>query len=161
MKITNAFYVSLSFIFVSCTHTAKYPQDFHDQEQQCAELDDGLSGVSSDPTYGYAMENAVRIGGGGSENELKYMQMLLGPQKELIESVFKAGSFWGNGLTLSGYKVVINGDTLPKIIYLDSHHCRDPKAPVGFNVKEEFHEVKSKSDGENRAYEVPRRYDPK
>ena len=106
------------------------------------------------------MENAVRVGGGSSENELKYLQMLLGPNKEFIDAFFKVGSFWGNGLTLSGYRAILKGDTLPKLIYIDIHHCRDPKAPVGFNYKTEYRELKT-DESKDHSYEVPKRFDPK
>ncbi len=134
---------SLLMLF-GCAHTLP-PPPYQGNRQDCADLDNGLSGIAADSTYGYIQTNPVRIGGGSTDNELTYMHMLLGPNKELIGEIFKVGSYWAAGSTLSGYKVVINGDTLPKTIYLDTRHCHDPQAPIGFNIKEEFKEVKTKT----------------
>ncbi len=161
MTSKNFFLIGFFFAIFSCGRSVRYPANFQNQPPECPDLEDGLSGVSEDPTYGFAMENAVRVGGGTSENELKYLQMLLGPKKEFIDGFFKAGNFWGNGLTLSGYRAIINGDTLTRILYIDTHHCRDPKAPAGFNYKTEYREIKSKDESRDRAYEVPKRFDPK
>jgi len=151
----------LSTFFISCSPTAKRPANFQNQGQDCPDLEDGISGVSADSTYGFMMDNAVRVGGTSSENELKYLQMLLGPKQEFIDGFFKVGSFWGNGVTLSGYRAIINGDTLPKIIYIDTHHCRDPKAPTRFNFKTEYRELKTKDESQDKVYEVPKRFEPK
>ena len=42
-----------------------------------------LSGISQEADYGLTPDNPVRIGG-GSKNELKYLHMLGGPEKEYV-----------------------------------------------------------------------------
>ncbi len=109
--------------------------------QECPELHDGLSGISPDPDYGYQPEKAVRVGGGPG-NEMLYLQMLLGPEGQYLQSYYKDGSRVGpDGTTrLNLWRIVVDGDTLQNPLFTDMVHCADPKAPQGFRVKEEFQE---------------------
>jgi len=139
-KMKSLSLLFLLFIF-SCATKFKNPEKFINSPNECSALEDGLSGISSEPDYGYTPDKPVRVGG-GSNNELKYLHMLAGPKKEFIDEFFQAGSTWGKGVTVVGYKVVMNRDTLEKTIYLDTHNCRDPLAPLGFTVRDDFKEVK-------------------
>jgi hypothetical protein len=112
----------------------------HDREE-CPELHNGLSRISADPNYGYEVERPIRVGG-GPNNEITYLQMLLGPQGQYLDQYFKDGYRVGvDGVTrLNQWHIVVDGDTLPKPIFLDMAHCADPQAPLGFQIKDEFKE---------------------
>ena len=132
---------SMFFFISGCATKFKNPEKFINTPSECPALEDGLSGISTESDYGYTVEKPVRVGG-GSINELKYLHMLAGPKNEFIDNFIESGSSWGKGVTVTGYKVVLNRDTMEKIIYLDTHNCRDPQAPQGFTVKDDFKEVK-------------------
>ena len=153
------FIAATALIYAACMNSPRYPGNYQNLRKECPQLDDGLNGVSEDPDYGYTMEKPVRVGG-GPKNELKYLHMLLGPNMEFIESVLSIGTFWGNNISLSGYKIIIRGDTLSKPIFIDNQNCRDPKAPMGFNFKEEFKEVETTGEEPGKSYQVPLRTVP-
>lgn len=158
-RMRNLFFVlgtTVIFMLLACAPRPA-TRMAQNQDVDCPGLEDGLSGVATDTDYAYTMEKAVRVGGGDSKNELKYLQMFLGPNREFLDGYFKVGNFWGNGLTLSGYKVILNGDTVKKTIYLDPHHCKDPKAPSGFTVRDQFQESgQGRDNAKGKAY-VPAR----
>ena len=146
MKFRESFLPFLGLImclvfFYACAHRQNFSPNHNIIDQDCPELEDGLSGVSPDSTYGYSLDNPVHIGG-GSMNEVVYLNMLLGPNDEFIEKVIEMGNFWVKDRSLVGYKIIVRGDTLPKPVYLDTRFCRDPQAPYGLSFKKEFKEAR-------------------
>jgi len=100
------------------------------------ELSKGLSGISSDKTYGYTASNPVQVGGGPA-NERAYLGMLMGPKGEEVQ--FKRqGSFGGFEVPVDGYECSYEGADSSVVIYIDMYTYKDPKAPVGFFIKDEF-----------------------
>ena len=96
--------------------------------------------ISSDPTYGYAKENAIRVGDGGEffggpARERAYLDHLRGPNGEPI-SYERNGSLNFEDTILDEY--VIHGLGTPVTLYLDIYKFEELKAPVGFTCAGSF-----------------------
>ena len=96
--------------------------------------------ISADDTYGYTMENAIRVGGGpfeGPAREGNYLDNLLGPNGEAISYV-RLGSQGFEETILDIYEVTYPGLGDPIILYIDEYAYEAPAAPVGFNCSGDF-----------------------
>jgi hypothetical protein len=94
--------------------------------------------ISSDDTYGYTMENPIRVGGdafGGPSREKAYLNNLRGPNGEEIHYERK-GSIPYNDTILDEY--VITGLSKLVTLYLDEYSWSEPQAPVGFTCATDF-----------------------
>ncbi len=113
-----------------------------------------LKQVSDDPTYGYTIDNPIKVGGYGSvgaRNEYLYLKMLTGPKGQKL--VFKrdraccpfktsnpdVGNFSGGeqaiGL-LDIFEVTYPGLDKPVKLFLNGYEYERPQAPKGFRFKQ-------------------------
>lgn len=103
-----------------------------------------LEGVSSDSTYGYTMENPIKVahsGDNGSGQESKYMNALLGPNGENIyfERLGSCCHFEDKTLSLGGglldkfYLKIANGTEV--VLYLDMYRTGILLAPKGLTYR--------------------------
>ncbi len=98
--------------------------------------------VSSDPTYGYSMDNPVKLGGAsedlsvegfsGVARESVYLSLLSGPVGEET-SQLRNGSINTEETILDEYEITIAGESEPRSIYIDIYHFSTPYAPQGFS----------------------------
>ena len=100
----------------------------------------GLCPISTDDTYGYTKENAIRVGDGGElfggpARERAYLDNLRGPNGEPI-SYERTGSLNFEDTILDEF--VITGLGAPVTLYLDSYKFEEPMAPVGFTCADSF-----------------------
>lgn len=94
--------------------------------------------VSTDQTYGYSMENPIKVGGeafGGPARERLYLDNLRGPNGEGL-SYEREGSLPFGETVLDGYK--ITGPGIEATLYLDEYSFTPPQAPVGFTCAGAF-----------------------
>jgi hypothetical protein len=94
--------------------------------------------VSTDSTYGYTKENAIKVGGGdfdGPSRERAYLNNLAGPNGEIF-SYDRAGSLVFDDTILDAY--IINGLGKSITLYIDEYAFTEPQAPVGFTCISEF-----------------------
>jgi hypothetical protein len=90
--------------------------------------------ISTEPTYGYSKENAIRVGEGGDflggpARERSYLDNLRGPNGEPL-SYERTGSLHFEDTILDAY--VIHGLGTPVTLYIDTYTFEELKAPVGF-----------------------------
>lgn len=94
--------------------------------------------------YGYSEKNPIKVGGvsDGPAMERKYLNRLTGPNGEAV-TYERSGScchfespngFMGMGM-LDIYVVKIEGDTIPKNLYLNMYDSGKQYAPKGFLLK--------------------------
>ena len=96
--------------------------------------------IATDMTYGYSMENAIRVGDGGDffggpARERAYLDNLRGPNGEPI-SYERTGSLNLEDTILDEY--VITGLGNPVTLYLDIYKFEELKAPAGFTCAGSF-----------------------
>ena len=102
-----------------------------------------LSGVSTDPTYGFTKANPIKVGGApdrtGSRNEQMYLHALRGPEGQPIRfertgscCQFETPNGIGGGGMLDIYEVAYEGLKRPLELYINMYDHEAPKAPVGF-----------------------------
>ena len=96
--------------------------------------------IATDPTYGYTMENAIRVGDGGDlfggpARERAYLDNLRGPNGEPI-SYERAGSLNYEDTILDEY--VITGLGTSVKLYIDIYTFEELKAPAGFTCAGSF-----------------------
>jgi hypothetical protein len=94
--------------------------------------------VSSDATYGYTKENAIKVGGGdfgGPPRERGYLDALSGPHGEPL-SYNRTGSLDFGSTILDSF--VILGLDNPVVLYIDEYGVTTRKAPVGFTCNTPF-----------------------
>lgn len=94
--------------------------------------------ISGDVTYGYTMENPIKVGGGdfgGPSRERAYLDNLLGPQGEAISYV-RLGSTIAGDVILDIYQ--ISGLPNSVTLYVDEYNFTAPQAPVGLTCKAAF-----------------------
>lgn len=103
-----------------------------------------LEGVSTDPTYGYTMENPIRVaasGNSGPSQESRYLNALLDTNGESIyfERLGSCCHFadatlpFGGGLLDRFYLKVANGTEVT--LYLDMYRKGKLLAPKGFTYR--------------------------
>jgi len=90
--------------------------------------------TSTDKTYGYTQENAIRVGDGGSffggpALEREYLDNLRGPNGERL-TYERTGSLPFENTILDAY--VVSGLANPVTLYLDIYSFEELSAPVGF-----------------------------
>jgi len=100
----------------------------------------GICPIATDPTYGYTMENAIRVGDGGElfrgpARERAYLDNLRGPNGEPI-FYERTGSLNFEDTTLDEY--VITGLGTPITLYIDIYRFEELKAPAGFTCAGSF-----------------------
>lgn len=107
-----------------------------------------LTEISTDSTYGYSSNNAVKVGGVdqsiGPLNEQRYLNALTGPEGETVWYK-RRGSCCPieseSGLTLTGmamldeYAVTWEGNPDTLKLYINMYDYGEMKAPAGFGVK--------------------------
>jgi len=95
---------------------------------------------STDPTYGRAPSNPIRVGGdgNGSYREQRYLSSLRGPAGETI-TYERSGSCCGFetpnselGGMLDVYVITYSGQSEPITLYLNMYDPGPPLIPVGF-----------------------------
>ena len=96
--------------------------------------------ISTDRTYGYTKENAIRVGDGGDfldgpARERAYLDNLRGPNGEPL-SYERTGSLNFEATILDAY--VIQGLDTPVTLYIDMYKFEDVQAPVGFTCASAF-----------------------
>ena len=92
----------------------------------------GACVISTDKTYGYTQENAIKVGGddfGGPSRERAYLDNLAGPNGETI-SYNRTGSLDFGDTILDAY--AISGLSAKVVLYIDEYSFTEPQAPVGF-----------------------------
>lgn len=92
----------------------------------------GTCPISTDETYGYTIENPIKVGGdffSGVQRERAFLDNLLGPNGEPLTYI-RQGSLGGNDTILDAYE--ISGLDSPVILYVDMYHFEELRAPVGF-----------------------------
>ncbi|KMQ51747.1 hypothetical protein CHISP_1243 [Chitinispirillum alkaliphilum] len=130
------------FFLIGCTSSKyRWGMDSIPGIENGSELAKGISGLSSDSTYGYTPSNPVQVGG-GPVNQRKYLSMLMGLQEQELHFA-RIGSFGGFSVPVDGYEVSYDGLGKSVIIYIDMYTYNDPKAPVGFLVRPEYEINKS------------------
>jgi hypothetical protein len=100
----------------------------------------GACPISTDPTYGYTKENAIRVGDsgdfiGGPARERAYLDNLRGPHGEPI-SYQRNGSLNFEDTILDEY--VVHGLGIPVTLYIDMYTFEELKAPAGFSCADAF-----------------------
>lgn len=100
----------------------------------------GICPIATDLTYGYRMENAIRVGDGGElfggpARERAYLDNLRGPNGEPI-SYERTGSLNYEDTILDEY--VITGLASPVRLYLDIYKFEELRAPAGFTCAGSF-----------------------
>lgn len=88
--------------------------------------------VSTDSTYGFTQENAIKVGGDwfkGPEHERAYLDNLKGPNGEDVKYE-RLGSLGFGDIIQDEYQVSYNGKSV--ILYLDMYNFEELYAPVGF-----------------------------
>lgn len=94
--------------------------------------------VSTDETYGFTVENPIKVGGdafGGPARERLYLDNLRGPNGEVI-SYERAGSLQSGDTILDEFKVT--GPGIDATLYIDEYSFTPPQAPVGFTCAGPF-----------------------
>ena len=88
--------------------------------------------VSTDHTYGFTLENPIKVGGdafGGPARERAYLENLLGMNGEPI-IYERAGSIPFEDTVLDAFEVTVAGQKVT--LYIDEYDYMEPQAPVGF-----------------------------
>lgn len=95
--------------------------------------------VSTDPTYGYSVDDPILLGGGSSsfEHRWDYLANLLGPNREYVE-VTKLRSFAYNNYWLELYQLTYQDQDEPAFIYINTGLWSRIAAPMGFSCSEPF-----------------------
>jgi hypothetical protein len=90
--------------------------------------------VSDDPTYGFAVANAIKVGGGdagGPAREVKYLNVLRGPAGQGVH-FRRLGSLPAPDRTiLDLYELTYDGVDKPLRLYFDEYHFDELLAPMG------------------------------
>ena len=92
--------------------------------------------VSTDSLYGFSPNAPVRVGG-GAKSEYFYLSLLSGANGEVIDSVYRIGSYGGTNrsgasVMIDGFNAYSKGAKISKTIYLDMYQCDSIKIPQGF-----------------------------
>ncbi|MBW8012573.1 MAG: hypothetical protein FVQ83_15265 [Chloroflexi bacterium] len=96
--------------------------------------------ISTDASYGYTQENAIKVGGGafdGPPRERAYLDNLLGPEGQSI-TYERTGSMPYEDTFLDLYSLTYAGLASPITLYLDEYSFEELLAPVGFTCSGPF-----------------------
>ena len=104
-----------------------------------------LSGTATDPSYGLAQGNPIKVGGLNERNEAEYLNGLRGPQGEPVEyerigscCPFKTPNAMIDGIgLLDAFRVTYAGQAQPSILYIDFYDMDSLQAPVGFSARKD------------------------
>ena len=94
--------------------------------------------VSTDDTYGYTQENAIKVGGDafdGPPRERAFLDSLLGPDSKMI-LYHRIGSLNFDDTILDQYAVTVGGKVVT--LFIDEYSWSEPMAPVGFQCAGPF-----------------------
>lgn len=102
-----------------------------------------LTDTTTDPTYGLAQENPIKVGGFSESNEAEYLNGLRSPSGEPIayERVgsccpFKTPNAMVGGIgLLDAFRVTYAGQAQPSILYIDFYDGGPLHVPVGFSAR--------------------------
>ena len=135
----NQIFIILICTFLVCCATHQHSYQGIRESESCPINIDYTTAISSDSTYGYTKENAIRVGN-GPRNEYEYLSNLLGPNESKIDSIHRIGSVSstykdGRLLLLDAFTLYINGKSFNKVLYLDMYNCEDVLIPRGFTYK--------------------------
>jgi hypothetical protein len=100
---------------------------------------------TDDPTYGYSMDNPVRIGYDpriAGDDAHQCLPWLLGPQgqqlgTEVIEQIRHGGT------TLCEVAIFYEGQEEPAVLYFDLYNYEQPRAPVGFTCGSPYEYIRA------------------
>lgn len=155
MKLSKFKYIliGLSLIINSCASTSTLTVQNEQEPEKVSEerwelADDKtflITEISDDETYGYTVENPIKVGGinqsEGPLNERRYLNALYSPTGKAID-YYRKGSccpfetengFMGSGM-LDIYEVTWKGQTVPIILYINMYDFGPLKAPKGFGL---------------------------
>ncbi|WP_426662843.1 hypothetical protein [Rhodanobacter aciditrophus] len=104
-----------------------------------------LSGTATDPTYGLAQGNPIKVGGLDERNEAEYLNGLRGPKGEPVEyerigscCPFKTPNAMIEGIgLLDAFRVTYAGQAQPSILYVDFYDTGSLQVPVGFSARKD------------------------
>lgn len=94
--------------------------------------------ISTDDTYAFTQENAVKVGGDafeGPARERAYLDNLLGPNGEPV-TYTRTGSLPYEDTILDAFELTVAGQKYT--IYIDEYVYSEPYAPIGFTCAGEF-----------------------
>ena len=98
----------------------------------------GVCPISTDPTYGYTLENPIRVGGDfftGVERQRAYLDNLRGPNGERF-TYNRRGSTPGLDSILDIYELYGLADVV--VLYVDLYKYEELMAPVGLTCAGKF-----------------------
>jgi hypothetical protein len=96
---------------------------------------------STDKTYGYTMENPIKVSGGfyfGPRRERAFLGTLQGPNGQIIKVDDRVGSRTIGDITIDMYRLSYDGLAEPITLYIDMYNYSSPAAPVGFTCSSPF-----------------------
>lgn len=104
-----------------------------------------LSGTATDPSYGLAQGNPIKVGGLNERNEAEYLNGLRGPKGEPVEyerigscCPFKTPNAMIDGVgLLDAFRVTYAGQAQPSILYIDFYDTGSLRVPVGFSARKD------------------------
>jgi hypothetical protein len=104
-----------------------------------------LPGVATDPSYGLAPGNPIKVGGLNERNEAEYLNGLRGPKGEPVEyerigscCPFKTPNAMIEGIgLLDAFRVTYAGQARPSVLYIDFYDTGPLQAPVGFGARKD------------------------
>jgi hypothetical protein len=104
-----------------------------------------LSGTATDPSYGLAQGNPVKVGGLNERNEAEYLNGLRGPKGEPVEyerigscCPFKTPNAMIDGVgLLDAFRVTYAGQAQPSILYIDFYDTGSLQVPMGFSARKD------------------------
>jgi hypothetical protein len=95
----------------------------------------GLCKVSVDKTYGYTLQNAIKVGGDaivGPQRQIEYLRLLRGPAGEAV-TFRRRGTASAGDLMIDVYEVTYHGVPEPIVLYLDEYSWSPPMIPTGLS----------------------------
>lgn len=97
--------------------------------------------ISMDPTYGFDVDNPIRVGGGfldGPTRERLYLDTLRGPAGETVTYSRQGSTDSTGGVIVDIYLLDYAGLDTPVTVYIDMYNWETPMAPVGFTCAGPF-----------------------
>jgi hypothetical protein len=94
----------------------------------------GICRVSSDKTYGYAVENAIKLGGdflAGPDRQVEYLRLLRGPAGEGVTFKRRGSSSSSDQTIIDVYELAYPGLDKPIVLYLNEYAWSPPMVPAG------------------------------
>jgi len=104
-----------------------------------------LSGAATDPSYGLAQGNPIKVGGLNERTEAEYLNGLRGPKGEPVEyerigscCPFKTPNAMIDGIgLLDAFRVIYAGQAQPTILYIDFYDTGPLRVPMGFSARKD------------------------